>query len=844
MRPILARRPSDYIAPVVLALACLTCWGRLVIQPGGLIADANRPGIDLARKHDSQLIGNDLTRLFLPRQVMVARQVAELGHPSAWDESGFGGRPSVGNPQAGLFYPAAWLAWRSGSPAALGWLTVAHLAWGGLGTFFLMRRLGCGVLACVVAAGCVQSSPFVVAQAYEGHLPHVWAAMWAPWTFLGALGLRDGDSRRGLLLPIGLAMSYLAGHPQEWYYLTLALLSWALFDVWSARGSKRDSARLAVCWAVPLALSLGLIAVSLTPEIAAGRWTLRSGRLSMRHAGHYHVEALNVLQLLGPRALGGPADYIGETNAWETLLSIGLVPLLLGLLSSAAPERFRRPLRGWACLLLVTVIFAGGRALGLFAALYEVVPGMDRFRVPSRSLFLASLAASVLAGFGIEAVLDGRWHRGRLARLGGRTQIVCGVLVLAGALVSVLVGGRFSGDASRWLGGLERLARDPVFWIAMVGSGLTLAMARFFPGRRRLAAGLLAVLALTELSANGLTWGRVSPASRFLGPDPIGRAIAEASKEVEGPFRIRAADTIYSDLRAFARGLDKTDSHDSFQIQHAADLYSCLYPIFRDEPPPLLALPMGEALAEYRRQVRQGVLDRMSVAFLVAPAESRDASWPVVAEGVSDGRAFVLHRNPTALPRAYVVPGVEPYSGNPVEALSAFRRFDARRAVLMTEDPLRGSNGARQAFRPAEWTSTDPDRPVLRVTTEAPGLLVVADTWMPGWTATVDGQPAPVLRGNHAQRVIPLPRPGSHEIRLSYVPPGLALGAVLSAGSLVVLLAWACRGPAASGPKQGKCAAPLRWETGTQAVSGPIGVDGIDPSIRPSRCASSGTTRP
>ena len=33
-----------------------------------------------------------------------------------WDGTGFGGRPMVGNPQAGLFYPPVWLAWWSGAP--------------------------------------------------------------------------------------------------------------------------------------------------------------------------------------------------------------------------------------------------------------------------------------------------------------------------------------------------------------------------------------------------------------------------------------------------------------------------------------------------------------------------------------------------------------------------------------------------------------------------------------------------------------------------------------------------------------------------------------------------------
>src|SRR5208282_4789868 len=87
--------------------------------------------------------------------------------------------------------------------------------------------------------------------------------------------------------------------------------------------------------------------------------------------------------------------------------------------------------------------------------------------------------------------------------------------------------------------------------------------------------------------------------------------------------------------------------------------------------------------------------------------------------------------------------------------------------------------------------SHDPDRPMLEVFTEAPGLLVMADTWLPGWSAQVDGRPAPIFRGNHAQRVIPLEHSGRHTIILRYSPPGLALGGLITAISGLV---WAAVG--------------------------------------------------
>jgi uncharacterized membrane protein YfhO len=95
-------------------------------------------------------------------------------------------------------------------------------------------------------------------------------------------------------------------------------------------------------------------------------------------------------------------------------------------------------------------------------------------------------------------------------------------------------------------------------------------------------------------------------------------------------------------------------------------------------------------------------------------------------------------------------------------------------------------SGDRQPFTPAEWVGDEPGRVLLRVETTAPGLLVVGETWMPGWTARVDGRSAPVLRGNHFQRVVPLPSAGRHEILMEFDPPGWKAGIGITTGAIGV----------------------------------------------------------
>ena len=120
---------------------------------------------------------------------------------------------------------------------------------------------------------------------------------------------------------------------------------------------------------------------------------------------------MNLLQLLSPSALGGPADYDGLDNYWESVFSFGLVPLVLvGVACAGSSQRPR--VRGWVVLVVLSVWFAGGRQLGLFHVLYRFLPGLCWFRVPARSLFLTSLGMAILAGFGLEVL------RGRLVAAG------------------------------------------------------------------------------------------------------------------------------------------------------------------------------------------------------------------------------------------------------------------------------------------------------------------------------------------------------------------------------------------------------------------------------------------
>lgn len=768
------RLPALLLLP---ALLTFVFW-LLVADPSALIVDADRPGVDRATPADGRAVGNDLTRLFLPHHGRIASALAHIGRLPGWDPAGFGGRPLVGNPQAGLWYPPTWIAWRWWQPSALGWLTLGHIAFGGIGTYTLARSFQLRPLASVIASVCFSINPYVLAQLFEGHYPHLWSASWFPWAFWAAIGLRSGRLRGGFLPPI-LAMAFLTGHPQEAYYLGLALGIWllAVMGRHLSAGQSRPVAFAAAVGMGVAALTSALIAVELVPDALAQPYGLRGAKHPAMEAAKYHVHPVNLVQLLGPRALGGPADYEGPDNSWESLLAVGWVPLILGSIAVARSRR-RADVRGWLALVLLTTLFAFGRNFGVFNVLYALAPGMGRFRVPSRALFLAALGASMLAGYGVEAVARSRALPFRL--LAATLAILIAALALAVWSVPALETHdpwQHPPDGVVWLRAGARLARDPVFLSAFIGSSAALIWLRLRPWDRRAVAVVLGLMASGELALYGHDLIRVAPASRFLDPDPVGEAIARARPSVPSPFRIRARDAFYGDARAFAAGLEKTNLNDSFQVQHAADLYERLYPMFGTVGPPAIA-------RRYRDEVQAAVLERMNVALLVSDRNDSRFGWPVAASGTWDGVPYSIRRNPDPLPRAYVVPRAEVMPDGPA-MIERFPEVPAREAVLMERDPLPGP-GPREPFSPASYTATDPDRVVIDVTTSAPGLLVVADTWMPGWSARLDDRPAAILRGNRAQRVVVLDRPGSHRVVMTYTPPGLEIGKAITAGAMAV----------------------------------------------------------
>ena len=156
-----------------------------------------------------------------------------------------------------------------------------------------------------------------------------------------------------------------------------------------------------------------------------------------------------------------------------------------------------------------------------------------------------------------------------------------------------------------------------------------------------------------------------------------------------------------------------------------------------------------------------------------------------------------IYERTGAAGRAWLVHGIQPAADDAVAvsavadtatalALLGDPAFDPRAAVLLPDggDPQPPARAA--ANESVQIVAYEPERVTIAADVASPAVLVLADAFYPGWQATVDGIPAPILRANLMFRSLAL-APGRHEIVFTYRPAAWRLGAAISLIALAAL---------------------------------------------------------
>jgi len=737
--------------------------------------------------------GGDIYKLFLPLWIEVSTQI-QSGVIPAWNPS-----YSCGTPLLGAFLPAALYppviacAW---FPPSFGFsLCIAiHPPFAALGLALFLRRQGVGALGAIVGGAAFGFGGFALALSTIAPCA-LFVIAWSGWLLFFLDRLLDSPTApRAAALGVGGGMLVLAGEPQYAFHLTLLLGGWVVL------GSQPGKRVRALLWILASGVVALLVASAVAlPALEVMSCGERSTGLPFSYASTWPLLPQRLLTLVTPDLYGSniisypnPASVlVREGYPYLPTIYMGALPLL-ALLAAPWAARGRAALffaLASAGFLLVSL----GEGFGLYHVLRETVPIYDRFRFPYKGWPGAALGLAGLAAFGIDRL--SRAHRtGHPAAR--RAAWACGALGLTLLLLAVM------GPPAKWLGSALSAGYPPQLgalltqrlqesFLVLGACALVSAFALSPRCTPRWSRTLLGSLALLELAFGVSVAFATAPTSLIEGPnptdtraDPIRVHVAPESVRFSQMSRFSSlpeyvkwatweagiANTGRWEGREHFKGPDKTFAAWHEHLFKASEL-----------------LPRE---ARVRLLAACGV-DLLTTNFPPTPGLVRQRDL---------GGGLYQTKLEQAFPRAYWVPNTQPASSQ-ADALRLLLRgeVDLGRVALVPSaeafqtrfqgDPEPGwpddldvskLPGPRWTAPPEACLTTR--RQADEVQLQAPGkkgVVVLLETWFPGWIVEVDGQERPLLRANYAFRGVEV-TPEDKEIVFRYVPSRVTWGLVLS----------------------------------------------------------------
>ncbi len=679
-------------------------------------------------------------------------EMLEDGQWPLWNPLQLGGMPLLANNQCAVLYPPR-LVHLVMDPYVATTVYVLLKAWLCGFTAYLLGR-GIGLArgpAQILSVGWM----LCAYNQYWAYWPPPDVSPWAPLVLLGAEWILTRRYRKGFFtLALGATLLLLAGHPETafgqgfgvgvYFVLRILFLVHKPTDVW------RPAAVAGAAWG----MALLVCAASLLPLL---EYLPQSEQFVRRPGGAAAVEfapANAYISFWLPRFFGAPSDgnYWGDTSAnFVNTLYIGMVTWVgLALLLA------RRPARGTSARVLslaIAAVFCAAMAFPLPGIRWiqelPILDSMWRFYY----LPFALLAGLVLGASGIHQWFACSRKPGDLKWPAAFLALVLGVVLVTGyfALEDLIYNEMFGYVAIQIL-------------TSVVIAALGLLVAGSATTRYRLSRA--APYALVLLLAADLVY-----AARDLRPTCPRKqlffetALTNYLRELPQPARVRVGTAGIMPGLLQHYGIEQWNGYDGIMPYRSRAFFTTSY----------------DSGAWWRMYRIVGIGHYLFPKDIESHPELYGHLERV---GIMDD--VLVMRDPQAMPRVFLVGRLRPVdSEEALFAAMAAPDYQPLREVITESPPEppwpgndRGETGT------ATLRSYAPNRVVVEAEASSQCVLVLTDTFFPGWTARVDGAETPIFPAYYAFRGVIIPS-GRHVIEFVYEPRAFRYGLGISVAAML-----------------------------------------------------------
>jgi len=759
---------------------------------------------DARRPADVPLLGSnrEMTDSVFLFQPFLQYTRSALPDIPLWNPASMGGRPFHANSESATLSPFSLPAyvlpfWRSLAVMAALKLFVAAF-----GAFLLARTVGMRFGGALMAGLVFGFS--------------LWAVTWVSWTTMSVWAylpwlclLSELCVRRPGPLPFaGLAgvvgLQFLGGHPSSSFQVLVAVaLFWGVRAV-ALRGGRIPLRLLTLAGA--LLAGTALAAIMLIPflELLAHSIDVEV-RTSASASAHEPARYLLGVFLHDWWGRGSRVSLEYASSLEEHAYYVAALPLMLAVAALArARRRERLVVAGVGALALAVAV-----GIPPFFTIVSHLPGFEAAR-NGRLAVISVLCVAMLAGWGLDD-LAGSEALARRRRL----VLGIGVAIFLLPLLYVTLGRRVDlgvlGGALRASWGFEHASPDSsdvvrlasvLEWVVLGAAAVALLFLRV---RGRLAAtpfvALALVLVALDLFKAGMGYNPAiresvavqptTPAIRYLQsrrPARFAGLHPQAPITLAVPMSPNVAMR-YGLLDARGYDLPVEERYARLWQQVIAQSPACNYAFCPESA--------GTSPKALRGLALLGVRDLLQNR-RDPPLRGFRAAY--------DGPDARIYENPSALPRAFLVDRQRVVHGGDAARTAVTSPAFPARTVAVTERRIPGIPQAGSGRPPgrARIAAYERERVVVETDARGPALLVLTDSWFPGWRATLDGRGTPIERVDYLIRGVRVPA-GAHRVELRYEPASWRAGWIVSLVALLAIL-----GAAAVGIRRRGGAAPLR----------------------------------
>lgn len=313
-----------------------------------------------------------------------------------WNPYNASGTPLLANQQSAPFYPLNLLFFLAPFPIAWSLIIFLQPLLSGCFLYLYLRNLKLEKISAIFGAITFAFCGFAVAWMEWGTI--ISTLLWLPLLLLSVDKLFQDKKRYlwGLLLLFAYCSSFLAGHVQTFFYLSIVLFAYVLLRVFQHKqiqpifimgGSVILFALLTAIQWIPLLQFIQLSARSVDISVGFG----------------WFIPWQHIVQFIAPDFFGNPTtlNYWSIFNYAEFVGYIGIAPLVL-VFYSLFSERNSTKFFFWSIAILA-FLFAFPTIFANLPTTFKI-PFLSTAQ-PTRLMAIIDFALSVLAAYGMEACI-------------------------------------------------------------------------------------------------------------------------------------------------------------------------------------------------------------------------------------------------------------------------------------------------------------------------------------------------------------------------------------------------------------------------------------------------------